>query len=53
MMTILAAVAGVMLILIILFDAFETVILPRRVTRRVRLTALYYRATWALWSAWA
>jgi hypothetical protein len=40
-----------LLIAIVLFDAFETIILPRRVTRRFRLTALFYRFTWRPWSA--
>jgi hypothetical protein len=31
------------------WDAFEAVILPRRVTRRFRLARLFYRATWGLW----
>jgi Ion channel len=44
-----AGVAGFLLIFIVLFDAFETVVLPRRVTRRFRLTALFYRATWRPW----
>src|ERR1051326_6176441 len=40
---------GVVLITIILFDIFETIILPRRVTRRVRLTRLFYWFTWRPW----
>jgi Ion channel len=38
-------------ILIVLWDAFETIILPRRVTRRIRLTSAFYRLTWRPWSA--
>jgi hypothetical protein len=41
---------GLILILIILWDAFETVILPRRVTRRIRLTSLFYSSFWLPWS---
>jgi Ion channel len=48
---ILAAVAGVIVIAAILWEAFETVVLPRRVTRRLRLTVLFYRSTWRLWRA--
>ena len=44
-------VVGVILVLIILWDAFETIVLPRRVSRRLRPTRLFYRATWAPWSA--
>jgi Ion channel len=42
----LEGAAGVLLLTIVLWDAFETVLLPRRVTRRFRLTRLFYRATW-------
>jgi hypothetical protein len=50
-MAILAASFSVALIFIVLWDAFETMVLPRRVTRRVRLTRLFYRCTWLPWSA--
>jgi hypothetical protein len=51
--SIIAAVLGLVFIIIVLWDAFETVVLPRRVTRRLRLTRLFYRYTWRLWSALA
>lgn len=51
MIRILLAVAGLTIIAIILWDAFETVILPRRVTRRIRLTNLFYSSIWVPWSA--
>jgi hypothetical protein len=41
---------GAFLILVILWDGFETMILPRQVMRRVRLTRLFYRYTWTPWS---
>ncbi len=50
-MNILAAFSGVALILIVLWDAFETMILPRRVTRKYRLTRLFYRYTWLFWNS--
>ncbi len=50
-MPILAAIGAILLIFIVLWDAFETIILPRRVTRRVRITRVVYRLTWAPWSA--
>ncbi|HEV8150971.1 MAG TPA: potassium channel family protein [Gemmatimonadales bacterium] len=50
-MRFLVGLAGVALLLIVLRDAFETIILPRRVRRRFRLTALYYRSSWRLWRA--
>jgi hypothetical protein len=43
----LAIAAGALLILIVLWDAFETTVLPRRVSRRFRLTRIFYRTTWA------
>ena len=42
---------GVFLIVAILWEAFETFIFPRRVTRRVRLTRIFYRVTWRAWKA--
>lgn len=49
-MRLLAAVLSCALVLVVLWDAFETIILPRRVTRRIRLTAGFYRLTWRPWS---
>jgi len=42
-------VAGVAAFLVVAWDAFESIILPRRVTRKFRLTRIYYRITWASW----
>jgi hypothetical protein len=50
-MRFLVAVLGLALLLIVLRDAFETVILPRRVQRPLRLTSLFYRTSWHLWRA--
>ncbi len=50
-MPLLAYIAGIALILIVLWDAFETVVFPRRVTRRIRLVRYFYRVTWTLWSS--
>lgn len=47
----LVACVGIALVAGVLWDAFETVVLPRRVNRRVRLTRLFYRSTWRVWSA--
>jgi hypothetical protein len=49
-MRILALIAGVACICIVLVDAFETIILPRRATGRFRLTRLFYLATWRPWN---
>jgi len=50
-LAIIAAISGAAFILIVLWDAFETIVLPRRVTRKVRLTRLFYRLTWQPWRA--
>jgi hypothetical protein len=50
-MSIVAGIAGVLLIFVVLWDAFETIVLPRRVTRQFRLTRMFYRALWRPWSA--
>ena len=44
-----AFAAGVAIFLIVIWDAFEAIILPRRVTRRFRLTRLFYKTTWITW----
>jgi hypothetical protein len=47
---ILAVIFGVVLIAVVLWEGFETIILPRRVTRRFRMTRLFYRCTWLPWA---
>jgi len=44
-----AIVAGVVILWVVLLDAFETVVLPRRVLRNFKLTAYFYRRTWIPW----
>jgi len=44
-----AAVFGALILWSVLLDAFETVVLPRRVTRHFKLTAWFYRRTWIPW----
>jgi hypothetical protein len=51
--TVLAALLGMVLVLGVLWEGFETVVLPRRVTRRFRLTRFFYRSTWRPWAALA
>jgi hypothetical protein len=41
-----AFLAGIAIFLIVIWDAFESIILPRRVTRKFRLTRAFYRITW-------
>ncbi|MDP9339462.1 MAG: potassium channel family protein [Acidobacteriota bacterium] len=43
--------AGVLLVVLMIVDAFEAIILPRRVTRKIRVTRLFYRTTWGAWKA--
>ena len=50
-MRILAAIFGVILIIVILVDSFESIVLPRRVSRRFRPSRLFYASTWMLWSS--
>jgi Ion channel len=45
-MSLLAVAGGLLLVLIVLWDAFETIVLPRRASFRLRLTRLFYRVTW-------
>jgi hypothetical protein len=45
-----ASIAGIVLIFIILLDAFETVVLPRRIKRLLRLTTWFYKNTWGFWT---
>jgi Ion channel len=45
----LSAICGILIILAVLLDAFETVVLPRRVQRTFKLTSWFYRRTWRPW----
>src|SRR5207247_1561646 len=47
----LGGVLGAVLLVTVLWDAFETIILPRRVSGRIRLPRLLYRSTWIPWRA--
>jgi Ion channel len=47
--SILAAICGAIVIWVVLLDAFETIVLPRRVMRNFKLTAYFYRRTWIPW----
>jgi len=52
-MAILSAITSVCVVILVLLDSFETMVLPRRVTRRFRLTRFVYRALWLPWRATA
>jgi hypothetical protein len=48
-MRVVAGLFGLFLILAMLQDGFESIVLPRRVNRRLRLSRLYYISAWRLW----
>src|SRR5579863_10470196 len=50
-MKLFVAIAGLFIAFVVLWEAFETIILPRRVTRPVRLVRIFYRVTWTIWAA--
>jgi Ion channel len=47
--SIVVTILGIIIIWVVLLDAFETVVLPRRVLRNFKLTAWFYRRTWIPW----
>ncbi|MGH2632531.1 MAG: potassium channel family protein [Tepidiformaceae bacterium] len=47
----LLAVPGVLMVLFTLWDAFETIVLPRRVSHRWRVSRAYYIVAWNVWSS--
>jgi hypothetical protein len=48
-MRVLSLIGGLACLVVVLLDAFQTMILPRRATGRFRLTRLFYIVTWAPW----
>jgi hypothetical protein len=46
-------IVGIVIFWIVIWDAFEAIILPRRVTRKVRLARFYYQYTWVTWRFYA
>jgi hypothetical protein len=49
-MHLLLGIIGALMVAVVLWETFETFILPRRVVRRVRLTRLLYLLTWQPWA---
>src|SRR4030042_5171192 len=49
-MAIVASIFVATLVLSVLWEGFETIVLPRRVTRRFRFTRFFYRRTWLPWA---
>lgn len=52
-MNTVAVIFGFLCIILILQDSFEAIVLPRRVTRRFRLSRMFYVSSWILWSGLA
>lgn len=53
MLNLVTVLAGIALVVMVLWETFETIVLPRRVTRQFRLTRFFYRFTWIPWKALA
>ena len=53
MLDVLAIIAGIGLVLAVLWETFETIVLPRRVTRQIRMARYFYRLSWKPWAALA
>jgi hypothetical protein len=53
METLVEILVGLALIGAGLWDAFETIVLPRRVSRRVRIATAFYQLTWRPYAAFA
>jgi hypothetical protein len=49
----IAFITGCTIVGTIIWDAFETLVLPRTPMQRLRVTWLYYRATWQCWAMYA
>jgi hypothetical protein len=45
----LAFLFGLLLLFLTLLDGFETILLPRRINRRIRFSRFYYRGGWFVW----
>jgi len=52
-MPIFVLIIGIALALVVAVDVFETIVLPRRVAGRFRLTRFFYRSTWQPYRAFA
>ena len=48
-MSVLLALIGFAVVLLVLWDAFETIVVPKTVERRFRVSSLHYRMVWRLW----
>src|SRR3989441_8602490 len=50
-MRIFAAIFGIVVILLVAQDAFETIVLPRRVARRIRIARFFFIVIWNAWKS--
>jgi hypothetical protein len=50
-LTAIAAIAGILLVLVPLWDAYETILLPRRLPADIRISRVLFRALWRVWTA--
>jgi hypothetical protein len=50
MLQVIALLAAFVLLVLVLQDAFEVMLLPRRVQRKLRLMRLFFRGTWVTWT---
>ncbi len=48
-MQVVTMLLGIVCLLVVLLDAFQTIILPRRAAGRLRLTRIFYILTWMPW----
>jgi hypothetical protein len=48
-MQVVTMLLGILCLLVVLLDAFQTIILPRRAAGRLRLTRIFYILTWIPW----
>ena len=49
-MQVFASILAMIVLTLVLQDAFEVMLLPRRVERQYRFTAIYFRFVWSNWS---
>jgi hypothetical protein len=52
-MAFLYFILGAAIVVAVLAEAFEALVLPRRVTRKFRFSRFYYRHAWQVWTALA
>jgi hypothetical protein len=51
-MSLIGICAGVLLVVAVLWETFETIVLPRTIVRQLRLTRLYFIIAWRTYRFW-